>query len=67
MSLAISQDAQAAHNVTIHVGRYEKRPVFMVPDISYLGQYHSAGIQNVIDTVSKAYAGVLSTPYTFEV
>lgn len=51
----------------VGIGRYEKRPVFLMPRLGELGRYQSPSMQALLQAVSSAYAGVLPTPYSVEI
>ena len=67
LSLDVALSNGRQETLEIHIRRYEKRPVFLIPRLGELGGYQSATMQSVLQAVSSAYAGVLSLPYAIKV
>ncbi len=65
LDVALPNGSQAT--MEIHIRKYEKRPVFLIPRLGELGSYQSSTMQRVLQAVSSAYAGVLSLPHAIKI
>ena len=67
LSLAMVLPNGKADTLVVGIGRYEKRPVFIMPRLGEIGNYQCKTMQSLLHAVSNAYAGLLPTPYTVEI
>ena len=67
LSLDVALPNGHQETLEILIGKYEKRPVFLIPRLGELGHYQSAAMQRVLQAVSSAYAGVLALPHAIEI
>ena len=66
LSLDVALPNGREETLEINIGKYEKRPVFLIPRLGELGRYQSETMQSVLQAVSCAYAGVLALPHAIE-